>query len=38
MQILIANNWTKPKDLNGRVRGRTEGDEMDCTPIGKQQY
>jgi hypothetical protein len=35
MQILIANLWTEPRDPNGRVRGRTEGAEGDCNPIGR---
>jgi hypothetical protein len=35
MQILTANHWTEPGDLNGRVRGRTEGAEGDGNPIGK---
>jgi hypothetical protein len=35
MQILTANRWTDPRDLNGGVRGRTEGAEGDCNPIGR---
>ena len=35
MQILTANHWTEPGDLKGRVRGRTEGAEWDCNPIGR---
>jgi hypothetical protein len=32
MQILTANHQTEPRDPNGRVRGRTEGDEGDEKP------
>ena len=35
MQILTANNWTEPGDLNGRDRGRTEGAEGDFNPIAR---
>jgi hypothetical protein len=35
MQMLTANHHTEPRDLNGRARGRTEGAEGDCNPIGK---
>jgi hypothetical protein len=35
MQTLIANHWTELKDPNRRVRGRTEGAERDCNPVGK---
>jgi hypothetical protein len=35
MQILTANHWTVPGDCNGRVRGRAEGAERDCNPIGR---
>jgi hypothetical protein len=33
--MLIANLWTEPRDSNGRVRGRIEGAEGDCNPIGR---
>jgi hypothetical protein len=29
-----VNHWTEPGYLNGRARGRTEGTEGDCNPIG----
>ena len=29
------NHWTEHWDSNGRVRGRTEGAEGDCNPIGR---
>jgi hypothetical protein len=35
MQILTANPWTKPGNPNGRVKGRTEGAEGVCNPIGR---
>jgi hypothetical protein len=35
MQVLTVNYWTEPGDLSGRDRGRTEGDEGDCNPIGR---
>jgi hypothetical protein len=35
MQILTGNDWAEPGDPNGRVRGRTEGAEGNCNPIGK---
>jgi hypothetical protein len=35
MQIITANHWAEPEDLNGRVRGRTKGAEGDCHPIGR---
>jgi hypothetical protein len=30
-----ANHRIEPGDLNGRVRGRTEGAEGDCNHIGR---
>jgi hypothetical protein len=35
MQVLIANHWVKVRDQYGRVKGRTEGVEGDCNPIGR---
>jgi hypothetical protein len=35
MQILTANNWTEPRDPNGRARGRTERAEGDFNLIGR---
>jgi hypothetical protein len=35
MQILRANHGTEPGDLNGTARGRSEGAEVDFTPIGR---
>jgi hypothetical protein len=35
MQIFPTNHWTEPGDPNGRVRGRTEGAERDCSSIGR---
>jgi hypothetical protein len=35
MQILIANHWSEVRAPYGRVRGRTEGAEEDCNPIGR---
>jgi hypothetical protein len=35
MQILTANHWTDPEDPNRRVRGKTEGAEGVCNPIGR---
>jgi hypothetical protein len=34
-QILTTNNQTEPRDPNGRLRGRTEGAEGGCNPIGR---
>ena len=31
---LIANHWTEARDPDGRIRGRIEGAEGDCNPIG----
>jgi hypothetical protein len=36
MQILRANHLAKPMDSNGRARGRTEGAERNCNPIGRK--
>jgi hypothetical protein len=33
--MLAINHWTEYKDPNGGVRGRTEGDEGVCNPIGR---
>jgi hypothetical protein len=35
MQTLTVNNWIEVRDQYGRVRGRTEGAEGDCNPIGR---
>jgi hypothetical protein len=35
MQTLIANHRIKPRDPNGRAKGRTEEAEEDCNPIGR---
>jgi hypothetical protein len=35
MQILTTNHQTEPGAPNGRVRGRTEGVEGKCNPIGR---
>jgi hypothetical protein len=35
IQIFTANHWTEVRDSHGRVRGRTEGAEGDCNPIGR---
>jgi hypothetical protein len=35
MQILTASHWISPWNPNGRVRGRAEGAEGDCNPIGR---
>jgi hypothetical protein len=35
MQILTANDWTESYDPYGRVRGKTEGAEGNCNPIGR---
>jgi hypothetical protein len=35
MQILRANHQAEPRDLIRRARGRTEGAEGDCNPIGR---
>jgi hypothetical protein len=35
MLILRANHWTEVRDPYGRVRGRTEGAEEDCNPVGR---
>jgi hypothetical protein len=36
MKILIANHWIEVGDQYGRVRGRIEGAEGDCNPIGRR--
>jgi hypothetical protein len=36
MHIQIANHWTEVRDPYGRVRGRSEGIEVDGNPIGRQ--
>jgi len=33
--MLTANHWTENRVLNEGVRGRTEGAEGVCNPIGK---
>jgi hypothetical protein len=38
MQILTANHWTEVWDPYGRDRGRIEGDEWDCNPIGRPMF
>jgi hypothetical protein len=30
---IYSQNWTEPRDPNGRTRGKTEGAEGDCNPI-----
>jgi hypothetical protein len=35
MRTLAVNHWTEQGDPNGGVRGRTEGAEGVCNPIGK---
>jgi hypothetical protein len=35
MQILTANHWAELGDLKRRVRGRAEGAEGNCNPIGR---
>jgi len=35
--MLTGNHQTKHGDPKGRVRGRTEGAEGDCNPIGKKK-
>jgi hypothetical protein len=35
MQMHTANHQTEHRDPNGGVRGRTEGTEGSCNPIGK---
>jgi hypothetical protein len=33
--MLEANHWTEHRDLNGRFKGKTEGTEGVCNPIGR---
>jgi hypothetical protein len=35
MCMFIANHHTEHGEPNGRIKGRTEGGEGDCNPIGK---
>jgi hypothetical protein len=35
MQMLKTNHQTEHRDPSGRVRGRTEGAEEVCNPIGR---
>jgi hypothetical protein len=35
MWVLAANHWTEHEDPNGGVKGRTEGAEGVCIPIGR---
>jgi hypothetical protein len=35
MGMLTGNHQTEHGDPNGGVRGRTEGAEGDCNPIGR---
>jgi hypothetical protein len=35
MQIFPANHWTEPVNPYKRVRGRSEGAEGDCNPMGR---
>jgi hypothetical protein len=35
MQISTAKHRAEPRDPSGKVRGRTEGAEEDCNPIGR---
>ena len=37
MQICTDNHQTEPWYPNGRARGRNEGAERDCNPIGKKK-
>ena len=34
MAVLTTNHWIEVRDLYERVKGRTEGAEGDCNPIG----
>jgi len=34
-EAYTANYWTVSGDPNGRSKGRTEGTQGDCNPIGK---
>jgi hypothetical protein len=36
MQMLETNHMTEHRDLNGGVRGRTEGAEGVCNLIGRK--
>jgi hypothetical protein len=33
--MLAANNWTEHRDPSGGIRGKTEGAEGVCNPIGR---
>jgi hypothetical protein len=33
--MLIPNHQTEHEDLNGRIRGKTDGAERVCNPLGK---
>jgi len=35
MSSITVNHWIEPRDPNGRARGRTEGAEGDCNPMGR---
>jgi hypothetical protein len=35
MKMLTVNHWTEHGDPKGRVRGRVEGAEGNCNPIGR---
>jgi hypothetical protein len=35
MQMLIVDHQIEQRDPNGRIRGRTEGAEGVCNPIGR---
>jgi hypothetical protein len=35
MQMLTANHLTEHGDINGGIRGRNEGDDGACNPIGR---
>jgi hypothetical protein len=36
MQIFTAKHWAELRDPYGKIRGRTEGAEGDCNPIGRK--
>jgi hypothetical protein len=35
MQILMAYHWIEVGDQYGKIRGRAEGAEEDCNPVGR---
>jgi len=32
---ILTDHWGEPRDPSRRAKGRTEGDEEDCYPIGR---